>query len=292
MSWGNGGFGITPWGGGGEFDSLQLRSAVAIAENTVRLEFNTAPLFTGVLDPHDASSANRFAVTAIQGTIGYDGLPARKVSPAYALVAPVENGGGRYIDLFVDREFSPYPAQYRVTVNNLVTSEGGFYLNLDATSYLFFGVLRGLTENSAEAAYASKDIASPQTVSALAGVSDEFALTLGGFAFDSSGDLATDSGDIQRKKRALRRLFTKTGAFLHLPGYGAGITGELKKLNHAAFRARKSTDAEVQLVKEPDIAKAVVQFISGSTPGITYLKVLIKAATGESFKIQVPLKTA
>ena len=137
--WGGGRWGSTGWGGA-EVDDLRLVSATAVRENAVRLVFNYAPFFDGLLSPNDASNARRYSVVGVAGTQGLDQLPVRPVGVLFAQVADVVESAGTILDVFVDRPFSPYPAQYIVGVNNLLSFGSSLPLDPAFASIKFFGV--------------------------------------------------------------------------------------------------------------------------------------------------------
>lgn len=260
------GWGITPWGAGGWGGAggggpLRLQRALAIRENVVRLYFDQAVRFTGLLDPKDASNRRRYDVQAIAGTVGIDGLPARPVFPAFVAVAPVELAGGSQIDLTVDRFFSPVGSRYRVSVNNLVTL-GGIGLESGHTSSEFDGLQFGLPVMSMDTAVARRDIANPQTLAALQMAADGAdPELLASFPVDETGDYAVDQGIISYKKRVFRRLTTRKGRFLHLLGYGVGIPSQIKELSRSSTRQLLAADAEEQIKLEPETLDAQVRIV-------------------------------
>lgn len=288
--WGGGPWGLTSWGGGPD-DDLALAVAVAMRENVLRLEFNVAPLFTGVLDQNDASNPARYAIVAVDGTVGLDGNPVRAVRPVLIAQPAIVGGGGRYVDVTVDRTFSPFPTQYRISVNNLVTTYG-LPMDLGATSVVFHGLTREYVPSLTEAAVPSRDIASPQTRSAaLDPLPDVSQLVLGTYPVNDAGDYAFDEGLVNLKKRIFRRLFTRKGGFLFLPSYGIGVGTYAKKLNQAAVRQRLAVEAERQILREPEVSKARVRFIDRA-PGLVVLQVLVRTVHGAGFRMDAPLKAA
>lgn len=158
--WGGGRWGTAPWGGA-EADDLQLRSALAVRENVVRLEFNFPVFFDGLLTPFDGSNRRRYSVTAVEETLGSDGLPARTVFVVLAEVPAVEGSLGKLVDVFIDRPFSPFPAEYVIAVNNLIASGSSLPLDPNFTSLRFFGVQRARVPDVPEAAVPSRDISNP-----------------------------------------------------------------------------------------------------------------------------------
>jgi hypothetical protein len=267
--WGSGGWGISPWGEGG-IDSLQLLNAQPLRENVVRLEFNAAPVFTGVLDPSDASSPDRYDVTPIDS--------ARNVNPILAEVAAVAGSAGRFIDVTVDRHFSAYPARYRISVNQLrlVTGE---LLDPDSSSAEFDGSLFEATPFRRDLAVPIRDIANPQTREALFDPlpQTDDPLLLGSIPVDEQGDYSFDEGITSYKKRILRRVTTEKGQFAHMPDYGVGVRSKLKRLGTATVQAEVANDAEIQISQEPETDAVSVVIVPDSIPGLFRMRIKAKA---------------
>lgn len=266
QGWGGGPYGKTAWGGGGGTGEggLTLVTVIAIRENVVRLGFNEAPFLSGILDPHDASSRHRYSMSAVIGTIGMDGKPTRAVAVVKAERALIGGEGGRYLDVTTDRSMSPFPAQYRITANNLYGVSGSV-LDPATASQTFYGVQRERVPALPEKALLTRDLANPFSQEAVADIgigSSPLTLVLGGFVVNESRDLAFDEGLATLKKRMLRRAFTRRGAFTYMPEYGMGLMGEVKKLQTAGVRHRIAADAEAQYKQEPELAKVRVSFTS------------------------------
>jgi hypothetical protein len=275
--WGGGSWGQTFWGGGVDTD-LRLLAALAIRENVVRLVFNIAPVFTKLLDPHDASSKHRYSVVGVGGTIGLDEEPVREVLPLYATQELIELSLGRILDLTVDRAFTHYPAQYRVSVNNLFTGDG-FSLDTDFTSVVFYGLRRLWVPASPENVSTTRDIANPQTYLATLDPlpNPQEALLLGSIPTDANGDYAFDDGITNLKKRVYRRLVTIPGSFAHAPDYGVGVPAYLKRLNQAGVRSKLRSEAVKQILLEPDVEACSVDITSDpSKPGLFRFDIRVK----------------
>jgi hypothetical protein len=279
------GWGGTGWGGGGAGSQLELNDAFVIAENVVRLQFNQAVRFTKLLDYTDASNRKRYSLVAVDGSKGNDDLPARRVNPSEAEQA---GGGGTLIDLTTDRFFSPFPAQYQVSVNGLVSSSGNI-LSATFTSRVFFAVQRGIKPPSADNAVPRRDFANPQTLQALIGLPSLDPALLGSFTVDGTGDYAADQGSVSYKKRLFRRLTTRKGAFAHLPTYGVGLPDDVKKLGRAGFVQALASDCEAQIRQEPETLDVGVLVVQATTPGLWFLRVRARTNTGDDQNLDVPI---
>lgn len=269
---------------------LELLSADAGRENVVRLVFNRAPSFTGLLDLFDASRRQRYAVVTIGGTFGIDDQPARPVQVLTAAPNYDADALGRIVDITVDRHLSSYPARYQVIVNNLVTADDGSPLNPVNNTATFYGTQLYELPPNPETANESRDIANPQTLESLleaTGGSDPTGL--GTYPIDGTGDYATDSGIHNLKKRVFRRIMTLKGAFLHAPEYGLGIAAYSKRLNVPANRALFEKEAESQISQEPDVKKVKVQVLADvNTPGLIRIFIFVRTVSGSDFKFETP----
>lgn len=276
--WGLGPWGLAPWGTG-IVDPLRITNAVAIRDNTVRLTFNVAPLFSGILDDGDASDSERYAVVPVVGTIGADGLAPRAVTPCLIEQAPVVGSLGKYLDVTVDRPFSPYSGQYLVSANG-IRSITGMLLDPTYASFTFYGLSRGLPVQRQDAVLSSRDIANTQdrsgTLGSIPTPSSE--LVLGTIGVDSQGDLAFDNGMVGYRKRVLRRCLTRKGGFSHLPEYGVGVPDAVKQLGKSGTRESLAAEAESQIQQEPETKSVQCQFVRDENAvGLYWLK--IKATT-------------
>lgn len=285
--WGSGGWGSSFWGLGS--DPLSLLRVQPIRENVVRAEFSEAPLFNRILDAHDASNPQRWTITPIPGTVGSDELPTRVVKP---VAIAVFGGGGSQIDVTTDRPFSPFPARYILSVNNLIAASSGALLASGATSLEFDGLFKVVPPPRRDLSIPSRDVANPQTFQALL---DPLPNTsdpnlLGTIIPDDRGDYAFDEGNTNLKKRVLRRILSSKNRFAHLPGYGVGLAAEVKKLATAAKRSAIAAEAEKQIALEPDVQSVSVKIVGdGRAPGLFRLRIRVKSRTNDEQEIDLPV---
>jgi hypothetical protein len=275
--WGSTPWGAGPWGAGGVLD-LELNSAIAIRENVIRLTFNAAPQFNKQLSPNDASNPARFQVTGSPTPVGLDGEPARAVRPVLVERAAVAGSFGAVLDVTLDRPLSPWPTQYIIACNQLVSTTGAL-LSPAASSRGFVGLYRMLRPQNASSPTPSRDIANPQTYQAQLDPIPQAGdpLALGVIPIDASGDYAFDEGVTQLKKRVFRRLLTAPGAFPALPNYGVGVPLYGKRLGTEAARQQIAVEAQTQIAQEPDVAAVRVRVVSSAAdPSITLIQIRIK----------------
>ena len=280
--WGSGPWGSTPWGSG--LSDLELQTALAIRENCVRLTFSEAPYFSELLDPSDASDIDRFAFAEDASTTGLDGLPARPVAPALVEQA---GAGGTQLDVWTDRPFSPYPAVYLVSANNLRTSGGSFLLPA-STSVVFYGLQAG--KEVQQRAPIRKDFANPQSGFTTIGINGTTITDamLGSYLADASGDYASDSGPTSLKKRLLRRMLASKGRFAHLPDYGVGLIEKVKML--AGSKVREELRAEImrQAKEEPEVTAASCEiFPLPNARGAWVVRLKAKTKFGDNESVEL-----
>jgi hypothetical protein len=150
----------------------------------------------------------------------------------------------------------PFPGRYIVAVNQLRASTGEL-LDLAHTSTLCDGLAVAPPSPFASDQASIGDFANPQTekgIDANGYLPPEAALLLGTFPIDGSGDYGIDSGIASYKKRIIRRLTSRRGAFAHLAAsrYGVGVVEAVKQLGRAGVREALAAEAEAQIRLEPE----------------------------------------
>ncbi len=290
-AWGTSPWGISGWGiGPGE--GLALVSAVPTRENVVRLEFSLPVYFSRELDPFDASHLKRYTLTPDATSRGDDGRPPRAVQPAVIEVAAVAGAGGKLLDLWTDRSFSPYPSRYTVAVNGLRATNGAF-LAPGSTSLMFLGLAAGAPVPTRETLAGTGDFANPQS---RLGLGDNVPMgataILGAFPVDASGDYAVDRGLMSYRKRIVRRLTSRAFGFAHLPGYGVGAVDKVKRLDRGGEAEAMAAAAEAQIRLEPETAEVRVTLQrSASSPNLIVLRVRARTRSGERVDMGVPFSS-
>jgi hypothetical protein len=292
--WGAGSWGGSGWGGatftpGGAFAAV---GAFAPAENVVRLLFTQVPYYSEIFDEYDASDAAHYGVTPVAGSSGWDGNPARPVSPVQVLVSTAQANA---LDVYLDRPMSPYPSRYVISYEGLASANLGVLL--PPGQFTVVGLYRRLQPQSEDVVLPTTDLANPQTVSAIQGSGVGAALgpaaALGVFNVDDSGDYAFDAGVQTVKKRILRRGVTDKGAFAHLPAtYGVGLLSACKTLGIPAKRNAYAADYASQIMQEPEVVSATVTAIQDPvTPSLVHFVITAKTRTGSTVAMDHPVDT-
>ncbi len=279
--------------------TITFVAAASIRENVIRVEFDVSVNFTGLLDANDVSKIlDRWGITEDGTTTGMDGEAARPVKIVRVELATEDDGVeeadfGRFVNLYLDRPLTPFPAVYEVSWTDIYELD----VDVDPSSGTsnVYGVYRILDTPTIEVPRRSKDFANPQTMSgaraSLPRPTDPF--SLGTFGVDDTGDYAHDEGNESLRKRVTRRLMTRKGAFAHLPGYGVGIPDKVKRLGTAEVLTQLKVDAELQIAEEPDVSQVrVVIITSASTPNLVRFRVAIRPKVGPAVAFDVPFDTA
>lgn len=277
--WGSAPWGASPWGTGEP--ELTLLSSLAIRENCVRVEFSAAPVFDGLLTPHDASSPARFTVVAVSG-VGLDGEPVRPVLPVLVEVSSVALAGGRFLDVWVDRAFTAWPSIYRVSANGLASAAGGSILAAGSSS-LFTGVRAGKAPPTRENVAASRDLLIAQTARELIGanVPGDPSTKVGILPVNASGDYASGTPLAGYRTRVIRRAITVLGSFSHLPQtYGTPLATSVKK----AFKQNRADDVagqiEAQVRLEPETLDVAVT-VTATSSGVVRYRIVARSRLGD-----------
>lgn len=293
--WSEDGWGVGPWGGA-EDASLSVVDVQAFRENVVRIELSQRAYLTGLLEPQDASRTDKWLVSPVGG-VGYSGDAPRPVTVVSVAFSSEDEVGpasyGKFIDLVLDRPMTSYPAVYEVAWTEVYQED--LSASTSGTTQ-FDAAYRVLLAPTVESGKPSRDFANPQLASAArqAGVQDPAdPYALGTFGVSDDGDYAFDEGLASLKKRVIRRLLTKPGAFAHLPDYGVGIPYEAKRLGTAAVLSRLATEAEVQIAREPDVEKVkVTTIVSPDTPNLVFFRIVVRQRVGKSVAFDVPFEKA
>lgn len=278
--WGSGAWGAMPWGAGAQ--AFGVDGASAVRENLVRVRFNSPLWFSRTLELGDASDPERYSVSPIEGTHGYDGSPARSVLVARVDLVVESLAGGKMVDLWLDRPLSHWPARYAVATNNVRDSAGNF-IDIARSVAIIDGLQFGPPPMHPAAAVGTRDLSCPQSIASLGNAmpGDVADRLLGTYPSDATGDLAYDEGLAGYRKRVLRRLMVRKGAFAHLRDYGVGVPGVTKRLASASIRESVAADAESQVKLEPETISASCWFeVDPRNAGLWWLRVRAKTMHG------------
>ncbi len=271
---------------------ISFLDALPIRENVVRVEFSEAVHLTRLYEAIDAARPEKWTMTPDTTTIGYSGDVARAVGIADVALATEEDGIeeadlGRFVNVTLDRPMTPFPASYTLEWVDIYAADQG---STSSGTAIVLATYRLLTQPQVDVVRPTRDFANPQLFSdATVSVGDPF--SLGTFGVADDGDYAFDEGLASLKKRVIRRLITKKGAFAHLPEYGVGIPYEGKKLGTTAVLSRLSGEAEAQLRREPDVAQAkVTPFLDSERPGLVFFRIVVRQRAGNPVAFEVPFK--
>lgn len=240
-------------------------------ENAVRLELSAPPLLDGLLTPHDASDPARYQIVAVSGT-SLDGEAVRPVSPTFVEAAAVAGGGGRFVDVWVDRPFTGYPAIYRIAASNLVSASGGALL-APGSSATFLGLRAGRPPPTIEHSVAGRDLLIAQVGRDLEGASvpGDPASKLGVLAANSGGNYATATPLAAYRIRVIRRATAAVGSFAHLSrGYGTTVAASVKRPARDAQVEAIAATIEAQVRLEPETIGVSVTILADDRGAVRF----------------------
>lgn len=259
--YGQQGFGGYSFGTGGP---LAVVRAVAVAGQAVRVVYDEEPLHRSPAGISDALNPSNYTVT-VPGANATAPIPmgvdtTMVVGPTYAVGNGSGAAGERGFDVHVDRQLVA-GVTYRITVRNVVAAVGGLIGSPNAAN---FGGVTRLEDTRLPARLQDLiDFANPPA--------------LGHWVIDDSGDMAPDSPDAGTKKRVMRRITTRRGAFRWMPDYGVGF--DLKAIASVPQLAAMKIDIIRQIKLEPDVAGVDVK-ITLATSGLTTISVRVRTRRG------------
>lgn len=260
MSFGAGPFGAMPFGAG---SPASLLLAEQITRNSIRITFSGPVAMRNRGDVHDALYDRGWSLEALSDATAH--------VPRVIWIDPDPDVADSVI-LRCDSVITPFVV-YRVTVSGLILT--------GATTIRFgsFGQLAVPTGFESR----SFDLANRPSGDFEPGEP----LPLGTFSLSSDGDLANDEGLENLRKRCVRRLTTRRGAFGHLPNYGLDLP--LKAPFRPSLLRQIQADAIEQLRSEPGVLEAAVQ-LQVPAPGILRISARVTANSGAiGVRVSVPI---
>jgi len=279
--------------------TLQVVSAIALAENLIQVVFTEAIYFSSLLDPPDGSNAALYTLTPVVGTTGMDGTACRPCSVVSVALAtpqtdlPLNVAFGSVVDLTLDRPMTPYPANYTITCVGIFSSDQSTEITT-SNSATIPATFKQLLSPSVDLPTPTRDFANPQSLAGAQGTPNPFNPgQLGVFVTDDQHDYAVDAGLVSFRKRLYRRLVTNPGGFLHLgQTYGVGIPSQGKKLATAAVQQALAAQVQVQIAQEPEVLACGCTVVSDpNNPGLVRFNIRVKLKNGKTFAYSAPFST-
>ncbi len=246
--------------------TISLLSALALRENMVRLYFDGPVYYSRVLDHGDAFDVARYIFS-----FDPDSRDSYGSAPRGVLPAQVDRPEPDVLDVWVDRKLSSFPAVYLVDVNGLLHAETLEPLLLHSAT--FHGLQAGIAPPTMDAGISNRDLANPQVTTQTPNPAG-----LGTFPVDETGDWARDEGIVSYKKRCLRRLSTRKGAYKHLPNYGINAYQSVKALARPGLIEQMTKDAEDQIRQEPETIDVRVSVVRQGP--LTYFRIRSRCSLG------------
>lgn len=178
-----------------------------------------------------------------------------------------------------DSIFDGPAKRYRIVMSEAIAGAPG---PVSQRSALFwtFGEVRVVRDQATRRSF---DLANLQTGGSGPGPEQP----LGTLALGADGDYLADAGLDNLKKRILRRLSTRRGAFAHLPDYGLVLP--LKTAIKPALLREIQADATEQIRREIGVRDVSVG-VSVPTPGVLTLSIRVTSDAGAfGVDVSVPL---
>lgn len=297
---GPGGFGTVGFGTGASGAALTftLVSVTPVAENRLRLTYSDAVYYSGIGDPQDAANISKFSVAVDPTTTGLDGAPGRPVGVMKAVLSPAAEVGSLYgwcIDLLLDRAMSPHPVQYTVTSDGVWNASR---TAVDPVSLPFVGLHMELARPALDTPSRSRDfafppLATPANDTGLLTTPSSPSSPIATYRSNGRGDYAYDEGVVGLKKRVMRRLITRPGAFAHLgKSYGVGVPQQLKRLATAKIVQQLANEAQKQIAEEPDVSVVRVTASVDAANNLVRFVILIRSVGGQAISLSPTFRAA
>lgn len=256
MSWGSGGWGISPWGGGAD-GSSGLVGALAIATRTVRVTAGAALRHIAPASIGDALNPASWAVVRLD------------TGDAFTILT-VATADGLVFDLSLLENLGPYQSLHRVFANALDKN----------------GLPIGIPTQADFAGLAAAAAATPQAVSTARGlglrdIANPQASGNGWFGgtlqISAAGGYAAVEGPDLLRKLIIRRLTTSPGEFYHLPNYGLGLREKEPIPIPDLTKLRREIERQIAL--EPEVDSAQVTLLVNPA-GVVTVSLRVKTRQG------------
>ncbi len=268
----SGGFGAGPFGamafgsGGG----IALSDAQQLTRNSILMRFTgPVPIFNPA-DVRDALYDRGYQLEAYTWPLGM-------APPHVPRVVAVERSTAQSAVLYLDAVLDGPGVVYRVIGSPALLGPG----SVSARSALFRSFGEGRAVREARSHTQSFDLANVQAGLAAPGEEQE----LGTLHTDADGDYANDGGLENLKKRVIRRVTTRRGAYLHAPDYGMRVP--LKALITPALLRDLQAQAVAQVSSERGVTEVSV---TCTVPSDAVVRLGLEVTAGAlSFGVDVDL---
>jgi hypothetical protein len=264
---GAGPFGAMPFGSGG---GVAIASAMQIARNAISMRISGPVRAFNPADVSDALYDRGY-------TLAVYNVPLGAPEPHVPRVVFVERVSADTITLYTDSTLDGPGVVYRLIGSPAVFGDG----DESARSVLFRTFGDSALVRTERARSRSFDLANVQAGPGQPGEQQP----LGTLVTDADGDYQNDAGLENLKKRVIRRVTTRKGAYVHAPEYGLRVP--LKGLVTPAVLRDLQQQALAQVGQEPGVTACSVTATEPS-PGIVLLGVEVEAQ-GQSFGVDVEL---
>lgn len=260
-----------PMGSGGPLHIVRAR---AVRGQVVRVVYDEEPLHRSAVGSNDALNPANYSFEAVNGVLYGSAAGATPTLLALGVdegvvrgpTLGVQAGDECALDVHVDKPLV-VGMVYRVTVRNVKSRFGGI---LGAPySATFSGIV------------AMAAMAVPRQPPALDWANNP---ALGNWTIDSGGDISTDAGLNNLRKRIFRRMTTPRGAFSWMPDYGAG-RGLKEVASLGQLQGLRSEIVE-QVKREPEVESVTVN-LTLQAIGVLQISTRVQTKQGETVSLDL-----
>lgn len=262
MTFGTGGYGVTPYGGSSSGVSIDF--AWPTSTRSVRVQMTGPVLALDAFGAGDALNPSTWTVTRLDS------------DAAFTILACRADAGGDAIDLDLLEELGAETVTHRIETATLKSAGGALIVAPRSTDF------PGLAEaNAAEPARVRRsrwrDLANPVRID------DTYARFVGTIQLTKGGDYSTEEDRAVVEKGVFRRVFTPRSGFRHLPRYGLGLAVK-QPVPLGGDRLALEAECERQAMQEPDVVAATASYqVLGQ--GVVVLIIRGRTSSGISFTV-------
>ncbi len=258
--WGLGPWGLGPWGFEGA-SGLTIESVTAFTERSVVVQLSKAPRHMSTIVVGDALNPKTWTVTD------------RDSGASLLVLAVRDTGSGSAFELFLLEKLSSSLVSMRVGSTTLVDTSGAL---IDPP---FFFDTPGCKAPSVSR--------SPVALVDVANVPASPDLLSGTLLVGTDGDYLVQSGSDFLRKLIIRRITTTPGDFTFLPSYGVGLAS--KEPIPASDMVKLQAALELQITREPEIAKAKVVLTLTPDSVLTIQVAAVLSKTNQQVVVSIPV---
>lgn len=249
------GWGLLPWGlgpWGGLPSPLAIEGADAVATRTVRVTLTRPVQAVSAIADGDALNVRTWSVVRLDNGDAFT-------------VLGVTMFGDNEVDVLLLEPLASFAVMHRVSCPSLLGADGVTSMG-SPSSWDFPGLV---WEQEGREAEFDRDIANPPVVG-------QNLQGFGGTLLAVGGDYANEQGVELARKMAYRDVFTEPSSFTHLPGYGFGLGGRVKRGLNPSELPGLAADIKRVLLRRPWVEDAAAPMSFDTSNGILSIALKLK----------------